>query len=192
LEHDGTKEARLVRSFLAAGSAGPRASELALASLRVVPRNRTRIQVALCLKAEGDAGAARGVLEEVLSRKATPRDGSNACANLGFVLASQGASREARQWYARGSAYPVARPFCLLSWFSFALAAGDRPEVEHASRAIAERVSEDDPEVQGNLANLEDDVRTGHWKPVEATRRLADGLAERGGAVVRRIIDVVK
>jgi tetratricopeptide (TPR) repeat protein len=163
-------------------------SDLAAASLRIVPRDETRIWLALALNDEGQPRSALRVLTDVLAHRPTRMNELYARENCGFVLQGQGSFESAVEWYESAADMAEAGFIASLWWFLSSLQAGARSSAQDSAERIDRRSSgleADAPIVREFLAALSGVA------PTPKCSRLAAVIATKLPPVARRITDAL-
>lgn len=149
-------------------------TSLAAASLRLVPRDETRIWLAIALALEGEPRSAIHVLRDVLAHRPTASNEIYARDECGAIEFRQARYDEALQWYSSAAALSGAGCISLTGWIASAFQAGNSAELKRASQQRDRLEKEDDPSFVESLLFLSS-VRASP-ACLEALRTLQPGI----------------
>ncbi len=170
----------------------PSASELAAASLRLVPRDETRIWLALALHEDEHDQSAFRALDSVLGHQPSRLNRALALENRGFVCMEQGNLGVALQWYRAAALGTDESAVPALAWLNISFQLADEGAVLEAASSAGELVCPDHASVLEHEEMWLGRRRSGEFEPtagcVELARRLEDRLPPVGGRIARVLL----
>ncbi len=168
----------------------PAPSQLAAASLRLVPRDETRIWLSLALGLEGQARSALRTVESVLNHRPSRENASIALEQKACLQFEKGDSAVARELYREAFFAEENRPNPGLAWLTFSLLLEDEPGVLSAAGHVDSQVNSDHPSVREHIEIWEGRIAANVFEPTSGTKRLAAKLYERLPTASGRILHV--
>ncbi len=169
----------------ASGETSTPASELASASLRLVPCDATRIWLGVALHREGQSRSAMHTLQDVLAHRPSPANELWARMDCGFVSFGCARYEQAVDWYRSAASVQEDPAIPVLSWFSSALQLGNREEASKARARLDEVVDPRHPTVNELTVSL----RT--VAPSIRCKKLLSGVRGKLSPVARSIVDAL-
>lgn len=161
--------------------------KLALASLRLRPREETRIYLALALDQAGRTRTALDLLHRQIRVGYSAGNGSFLWRDLGLFewkLGRPEASMQAYRSTVESNGSQVAAAF---DWFVVALLIGYLESALEAARILEERASPDHPATQEFIGLYQGRRARGMWKPTPEFRRVVSGIRDSLPPVARRV-----
>ena len=159
------------------------AERLAAMSQMLLPRDDTRVYLALAWSLQERTTAASDLLERVIATGATARLQSIAWNNLGSVLHRRGQFDRARTAH-RESVNVLPRPAPIVNWLLNACLLEDRVDALRAATVVDEHLPANHPAVDACLPLVS--AGTPSTRP---RRDMIEGLEDEVGETARRILD---
>ncbi len=160
-------------------------SQLAAASLRIAPRDETRIWMAIALNQEGQHQSAMRVLLDVLSHHPSRMNELYARGDCGSFQLGLGEYEKALDWYRTATRMAEAGPSEHMSWMVSAVFVGLPDEARIAATSLAGMTRERDPWV------VEFEAFASRMMPTRECTELLSSIADDLPPVAKRIADVI-
>lgn len=166
----------------------PSAVELAVASLRLVPRAETRIWLALALHQAEQTGSALSILHTSAAQHSSQLTHSIAWESIGYCQWELGRVDASLPAYRTASSSLESRSAPVMSWLLVALHAEQRASALEAAQRLGDLVPEHHPSVDELIRVNRARARDGSWSASASSVRLARSIEDHVPAAAKRVI----
>jgi Tfp pilus assembly protein PilF len=164
------------------------ATRLATASLRLVPRNETRVLLALAFHQTEQIASALHILRAVVTTPASQLTTSCVWENIGLCEWDFGRPEASHSAYRKAASTLEQRSMPIINWFVLALHLQDRSSALEAAKLLGELVSENHPSVNEFVHINRERARTGSWMPSDGSKRLSASIESHLPSAARRVV----
>jgi hypothetical protein len=166
---DGHAAMGLLRGVLDPGATGgPTARELAVASLRLVPRTEALMCAATTAGYEGDRGQARAMYRRALEGCPSDFLAGLIFQDLAALACAEGRHHEVVEWSRRAALSSPDPQRAAIAWFAGALQAGQASELRSAAACLRESVAGDSEQLAEYVGLMRKDRAAGEWSPTRS------------------------
>lgn len=162
----------LQRVLVPEPNAGPTARELAVASLRLVPRTEALMCVATMTGYAGDRSRAQALYQRALEGCPSDFLAGLIFQNLAALACAAGRYHDVIEWSRRAALSSPDPQRAAIAWFAGALQAGQASELRSAAACLRQTVADDSEELAEYVGLMRKDRAEGEWSPTRDAVRL--------------------
>jgi hypothetical protein len=167
----------------------PSPTELAVASLRLVPKTETRIWLGVYAKMDGRVSRAIEIQQSAIADTTSGFLAAYAWSNIASASTQVGRHHDATE---AGRMATIAEPAFgrgPLSWFLASIQAGIKSEALRSACAVTDALSEHSPELEEQVGFMKITRSIGIWSPTRESQQLRTTMGAGLSATAERIIE---